>query len=203
VDVGQTVAASLQAPTLFKIAADLTAMQLKASIDEADVGQIQPNQAVTFTVEAYPQEPFSGRVEEVRLNPTVESNVVTYAAMISAPNPDLKLKPGMTATLHIEVARRDDALRVPLRALRFRPESDGSAPPPADGAKPAASAVFVSDGRGGLRRVELRTGLRDDRYAELVGGELAAGDAVVVAYKRDTEAEARRPTSPFGPPRLR
>ncbi len=124
VDVGQTVAASLQAPTLFLIAADLGEMQVKASIDESDVGQIAPGQSVTFTVDAYPQQRFTGTVAQVRLNPTVESNVVTYAAMINAPNPSLELKPGMTANVTVEVSRRDDVLRVPNAALHFRPTDE-------------------------------------------------------------------------------
>ena len=121
VDVGQTVAASLQAPTLFTIAADLRHMQLKASIDESDLGSIKDGQAVTFHVDAYPNDIFHGEVQQVRLNPVIESNVVTYAAIVSAPNLQLKLKPGMTATLTVEVARRDNVLRVPSAALRFKP----------------------------------------------------------------------------------
>ena len=126
VDVGQTVAASLQAPTLYTIAADLGQMQLKASIDESDLGNIKDGQPVTFTVDAYPTDVFRGVVKQVRLNPVVEQNVVTYAAMISAPNPELKLKPGMTATVTVEVARRSNALRVPAAALRFKPSSAGT-----------------------------------------------------------------------------
>ena len=126
VDVGQTVAASLSAPTLFVIAADLTQMRLNASIDEADLGRISGGQTVSFTVDAYPQERFIGRVEQVRLNPVVANNVVTYAAIISAPNRDLKLKPGMTASLNVEIARRDDVLRVPAAALQI--QTDGGRP---------------------------------------------------------------------------
>ena len=121
VDVGQTVAASLQAPTLFTIAADLREMQLKASIDESDLGNIKEGQPVTFRVDAYPNDVFRGTVQQVRLNPVIESNVVTYAAIVSAPNAQLKLKPGMTATLTVEVTRRDNVLRVPSAALRFKP----------------------------------------------------------------------------------
>ncbi len=121
VDIGQTVAASFQAPELFVIAADLTKMRVIANIDESDVGRIRPNQRVTFTVDAYPVEEFEGSVSQIRLEPIVTQNVVTYATVIDAPNPDLKLKPGMTATVNIEVARRNDVLRVPTAALRFRP----------------------------------------------------------------------------------
>jgi HlyD family secretion protein len=124
VDVGQTVAASMQAPTLFVIAADLTKMQVNASIDEADVGRLRPNQPVRFRVDAYPTEEFIGHVVQVRLQPVTVQNVVTYATVIEVPNPDLKLKPGMTANVTIEIARRDDVLRVPNAALRFRPTAD-------------------------------------------------------------------------------
>ena len=121
VDVGQTVAASLQAPELFVIAADLTKMRVIANIDESDVGRIRPNQRVTFTVDAYPGEEFKGSVSQIRLEPVVTQNVVTYATVIDAPNPDLRLKPGMTATISLETARRENVLRIPNAALRFRP----------------------------------------------------------------------------------
>ena len=121
VDVGQTVAASLQAPELFVIAADLTKMRVLANVDESDVGRIRPRQRVTFTVDAYPSDEFEGTVSQVRLEPVVQQNVVTYATVIDAPNPELKLKPGMTATITLEIARRENVLRIPNAALRFRP----------------------------------------------------------------------------------
>ena len=121
VDIGQTVAASFQAPELFVIAADLTKMRVIANIDESDVGRIRPNQRVTFTVDAFPTEEFVGSVSQIRLEPILTQNVVTYATVIDAPNPDLKLKPGMTATVTVEVARRENVLRIPNAALRFRP----------------------------------------------------------------------------------
>lgn len=121
VDVGQTVAASLQAPELFVIAADLTKMRVIANVDESDVGRIRPGQRVTFTVDAYPAEQFAGTVSQVRLEPVVQQNVVTYATVIDAPNPDLELKPGMTATVTLEIARRSGVRRIPNAALRFRP----------------------------------------------------------------------------------
>jgi HlyD family secretion protein len=124
VDVGQTVAASLQSPTLFIIAADLTKMQVNANIDEADVGQIRPGQHVTFRVDAYAGEDFEGTVSQVRLQPVVVQNVTTYGTIIDVPNPDLKLKPGMTANLRVHIARRADVLRVPNAALRFRPTAE-------------------------------------------------------------------------------
>ena len=124
VDVGQTVAASMQAPTLFIIAADLTEMQVNANIDEADVGRIRPGQHVTFRVDAYPSDDFQGTVTQVRLQPVVVQNVTTYGAVITVPNRELKLKPGMTANVKIEVAKRTNALRIPNAALRFRPTTE-------------------------------------------------------------------------------
>jgi len=124
VDVGQTVAASMQAPTLFIIAADLTKMQVNANIDEADIGRIRPNQNVTFRVDAYPGEEFQGTVSQIRLQPVVVQNVTTYGTIINVPNGDLKLKPGMTANLRVQIARRADALRIANAALRFRPTNE-------------------------------------------------------------------------------
>ena len=120
VDVGQTVAASMQAPTLFIIAADLTKMQVNANIDESDVGRIRPGQHVTFKVDAYPTDTFEGTVSQIRLQPVVVQNVTTYGTVIDVPNAQLKLKPGMTANVKVEIAKRTDALRVPNAALRFR-----------------------------------------------------------------------------------
>ena len=122
VDVGQTVAASLQAPTLFTIAQDLTKMQVYASTDESDVGAMRPNQLVTFKVDAYPKENFSGRVSQVRMNATTVQNVVTYNTIIDFDNPEMKLFPGMTAYITIPVASAIDVLRVPNSALRYKPD---------------------------------------------------------------------------------
>ena len=124
VDVGQTVAASMQAPILFLLAADLTKMKVNANIDESDVGRIRPGQVVPFRGDAYPDSEFEGLVSQVRLEPIVVENVVTYATQIDVPNPDLRLKPGMTATVTLEIARRNDAVRIPNAALRFRPTDD-------------------------------------------------------------------------------
>jgi HlyD family secretion protein len=124
VDPGQTVAASMNAPVLYQIAADLTKMQVLANIDEADVGRMRPGQHVAFRVDAYPSDRFNGTVEQVRLQPTVVQNVVVYSTVIAVPNPELKLKPGMTAQVEIEIARRSNVLRVPAAALRFRPTEE-------------------------------------------------------------------------------
>src|SRR5947207_1236426 len=147
VDVGQTVAASMQAPTLFVIAADLTKMQVNANIDEADVGRIRPGQSVTFHVDAYPTEEFHGTVAQVRLQPVVVQNVTTYGTIINVPNDDLKLKPGMTANLKVQIARRSDVLRVSNAALRFRPTTDIFAALN----QPVPPEVQYAGGRGGNR----------------------------------------------------
>jgi HlyD family secretion protein len=124
VDVGQTVQASMTAPQLFVIAEDLTKMQVSAAIDESDVGRVRPGQDVLFRVDAYPGEEFHGTVAQIRLNPAVVNNVTTYATIISVANNDLRLKPGMTANLKVQVAKESDVLRVPNAALRFRPSVD-------------------------------------------------------------------------------
>ncbi len=122
VDVGQTVAASLQAPTLFTIAQDLTKMQVYASTDESDVGMIKKGQVVTFKVDAFPRDTFTGRVSQIRMNATTVQNVVTYNTVIDFDNPELKLFPGMTAYITIPVASATNALRVPNGALRYKPD---------------------------------------------------------------------------------
>jgi HlyD family secretion protein len=204
VDVGQTVAATFQTPTLFEIAQDLTRMQVKGSVSEADIGSVRDGQEAEFGVDAYPGRTFRGRVVQVRNAPVSIQNVVTYDVIVEVDNADLALKPGMTATLTVLIERRPEVVRVPLRALRFRPEADGAATEGTGqgAASDAVPAAFVRDGRGGLRRVVLRTGLRDERFAELLEGELAPDDEVVVAYRRESEP-ASGPPSPFGLPRRR
>ncbi|MBA3639607.1 MAG: efflux RND transporter periplasmic adaptor subunit, partial [Acidobacteria bacterium] len=124
VDQGQTVAASMNAPVLYVIAADLTKMQIIANIDESEIGRMRTGQPVTFRVDAYPTDTFRGMVHQIRLLPTTVQNVVTYSTVISVPNPDYKLKPGMTGNVTIEIARRENVLRAPAAALRFRPSND-------------------------------------------------------------------------------
>ncbi len=124
VEEGQTVAAGFSTPTLFTIAKDLTDMQVIANVDEADIGQVKEGQRVTYTVAAYPDDVFEGRVKQVRLQPTTTSNVVTYEVVIGAPNPDLKVKPGLTATITIYTLEEEDVLSVPTKALRFRPDPE-------------------------------------------------------------------------------
>lgn len=194
VDVGQTVAASFQTPTLFLIAEDLTRMQVNADVSESDIGSVREGQAAEFTVDAFPGRTFEGRVSQVRSAPRKVQNVVTYDVVIGVDNDDLALKPGMTAAVTIRTEERADAVRLPLRALRFEPPG---APPGAA----SSPGVWVVDPGGALRRVEVRPGLRDERHVELVSGPLSPGDAVVVGLERPQEAP--RSASPFGLPRMR
>lgn len=188
VDVGQTVAASFQTPTLFLIAQDLAEMQVNASVSESDIGGIREGQQAHFSVDAHPGRRFEGVVTQVRNSPVTVQNVVTYPVVISVENRDLALKPGMTATVSILEERKDDALRVPLRALRFSPPGS----PPAEG-----PAVHVTDSDGAMRRVEVRVGLRDDRHAEIVEGAIAPGDRVVVGLTKSEATPAAK--NPFAP----
>lgn len=123
INVGQTVAASLNTPTLFVIAKDLTKMQVQAAVDEADIGNVKPGQRVSFTVDAFPDDQFEGTVQEVRLRPNVSSNVVTYVTIIDAPNPGMKLKPGMTASITAFTREAENAMLISAKAIRFRPDS--------------------------------------------------------------------------------
>lgn len=214
VDVGQTVAASLQAPTLFVLANDLSHMQVNASIDEADIGKISSGEHATFTVDAYPGESFSGTVSQVRLQPVVESNVVSYTTTIDVPNPQLKLKPGMTATVTVEVARADNVLRVPNSALRFRPAgavaspqatarptgTSGRAPGAQTGGSHAENVarVFVlQDGQ--LQPVRVETGISDGTTTAIVQGQLAEGASVVTGVANPGTAGSQTSGSPLLP----
>ncbi|MBI1736792.1 MAG: efflux RND transporter periplasmic adaptor subunit [Candidatus Rokubacteria bacterium] len=188
VDVGQTVAASLQAPTLFSIAQDVTRMQVEAAIDEADVGRLRHRMPATFTVDAFPGREFRGEIVQIRQAPQVIQNVVTYTTVIAVANPERILMPGMTANVRIEIERKQDVLRVPSAALRFRP--------PGDTDTTGASRVFVPAKDGTPRPVRIVVGLTDGASCEVLEGELRAGQEVIVA---DTSAAPR----PGGSPRLR
>lgn len=181
VDVGQTVSANTSAPTLFILAADLSKMEVDASIDESDVGRIKTGQAVTFHVDAFTDETFTGKVLQVRLNPTVDSNVVTYTTIIDAPNPTFKLKPGMTATLAIEVGRHDNVLRVPAAALKWRPTLDVLAHYGAKGAtmpSGKATTVWISNGTT-ISPVTVTIGATDGVDTEIVTAPFSEGARVV------------------------
>jgi HlyD family secretion protein len=203
VDVGQTVAAAFQAPTLFLIANDLTKMQILANIDEADVGKVHEGAEARFTVDAYPGETFTGKIQQVRQSPNTIQNVVTYPAVIDAPNPDGKLRQGMTASVTITSSHKDDVLRVSNAALRWRPDDQGgpTAPGAAGGAQrqgppqarsPNASARGGRDGTQAGRpgrvyklvdgkpvQTLIRVGISDGQRTEVLEG-VSEGDKVVV-----------------------
>lgn len=185
VDVGQTVAASLQAPTLFTIAEDLKKMQVDTNVAEADVGKLRPGMAATFTVDAYPSERFSGTVRQIRNAPQTLQNVVTYDAVIDVDNPDLRLKPGMTATVTFVYAEKQDVVKIPNAALRFRPPPELAAlqpkGPPARGDQRLVWAL-----KGPTPQpLSIKIGITDGTFTELVDGALAPGDALV------TDAQTR------------
>src|SRR5687768_11532794 len=209
-EVGQTVAASFQAPTLFQIAQDLTKMQVQADVDQSDIGRVQVGQVARFTVDAYPEDEFRGKIAQIRFNAQVNQNVVTYPVIIEVPNPDGRLRPKMTANVTVDVASVKDVLRVPNAALRFRPPTEGngkekSASGGGGGGDPmrraaqsggpglAGAARQMPGGRKGapaaksqtvyllfggeketktLKPVEIRTGISDGRFTQVVSGDL-------------------------------
>ena len=209
VEEGQTVAAGFETPTLFTIAKDLTEMQVIADVDEADIGEIREGQRVTFTVDAYRNDAFEGVVTQVRLEATVESNVVTYEVVISAPNPDLKLKPGLTATVSIYTLEKNNVLTIPPKALKFMPDQalaeanvivlkpihvDNSA---------LQKTVWVKNGQT-LEEKEVQTATATTSLLEITGG-LAEGDEIVVAMEQSGKKAMGTPqpgeteSSPFMP----
>lgn len=190
VDVGQTVAASFQTPTLFQIGKDLTQMQIDSTVSEADIGQIKVGQPVKFRVDAFPDTEYTGAVRQVRLNATTAQNVVTYNVVVNVANPDLALMPGMTANLRVLVETRPDVLRVPTTALRFRPQAGNVV----EGAgKPRGAAVYrLVDGKP--ERVTVKTGISDKAFTQIVAGKLKQGDVVIVAdlaAKKDNASTSR------------
>jgi HlyD family secretion protein len=208
VEVGQTVSAGLQAPTLFVLARDLDRLQLEARVSESDIGRVDAGQAVTFTVDAYPSDTFSGVVRQVRLEPTVVQNVVSYTTVIDVPNPGGVLKPGMTATLAIEVLRADDTLRVPAAALRFTPSeavlgayggaTGDEARRPGEGRGGARARIWIlEDGR--LRPVPVRPGVSDGALVAISAEGLADGTAVVTGTTTVAAPAARTSGSPLVP----
>lgn len=190
VEPGQTVAASFQTPVLFKIAEDLRHMELHLDVDESDIGQVREGQTAAFRVDAYPGKTFAAHIVSVRFNPREVNNVVTYETVLAVDNPELLLRPGMTATAEIRVAEHKDVLLVPNRALRFIPPEPGGVDPDADGDR-----VFVL--RGGVAvAVPVTIGLANDEYTELVGGDLEAGAEVIVDVERTPRP--RQQNGPFG-----
>src|SRR5882762_4577068 len=209
VDVGQTVAASLQAPVIFQIANDLAKMQIDSNVAEADVGVVQVGQDVDFTVDAFPTQTFYGKVVQVRNAPITVQNVVTYDTVIGVSNPDLKLKPGMTANVSIVAARKDNVLQIKNAALRYRPTEAGAAemgsrPPSSRGGRgfggrertTSERTVYVLSGSR-PKPVEIKTGISDGVVTEVVEG-LKEGDRVVTAELSSAVAAPSPATNPFG-----
>jgi HlyD family secretion protein len=194
VDVGQTVAASFQTPTLFNIAQDLTKMQIDTNIDEADIGKIKVNQTVEFTVDAYPNITFYGRVSEVRNAPTTIQNVVTYDVVVKVDNTELKLKPGMTANVAIILADKNDVLRIPNAALRYRPAEKG----PERGKEGVARqgmGVWILENKK-PKRIAVTLGISDGNYTEIISSDLKEGNEVII---EETGSGKKANTPPVGP----
>jgi HlyD family secretion protein len=185
VDVGQTVAASFQTPTLFSIAQDLTKMQIDTNVAEADIGGIKLGQNVEFTVDAYPDTTFKGKVWQIRNAPIIVQNVVTYDVVIQVDNPELKLKPGMTANVSIIVSISKDVLKIPNAALRFRPVEKVKT-----AVQQKGSGVWILE-QGEPKRIPVSTGISDGNYTELVSGNIKDGQELIV----ESITKAKAPTS--------
>ncbi len=199
VDVGQTVAASFQTPTLFLIAKDLTKMQVDANVSESDIGGVSIGQHATFKVDAFPDRDFDGIIGQVRQAPITVQNVVTYDVVVNVDNPELLLKPGMTANVTIVTARRDNATRIPMDALRFAPR-DGAIPevPPAEEHAPGRHTRVWTLSRGSLVPVAVTVGLDDGAWAEMISGSLQPGDLVVTDEIRAASKSSSSQSGPQG-----
>lgn len=203
VEEGQTVAASYSTPTLFTIAQDLTDMRVIADVDEADIGEVEVGQRVSFTVDAYPGETFEGQVTQVRLEATTESNVVTYEVVISASNKDLKLKPGLTANVTIFTLERNNIVSVPTKALRFTPTKEMLNPGEKIEDCQGAHKVWVREGKT-LKAYAVKTGITNGTRTQIVSG-IKEGAEVIVEMKAasaDAEQEGagdNSESSPFAP----
>jgi HlyD family secretion protein len=191
VDVGQTVAASFQTPTLFTIAQDLTKMQIDTNVDEADIGKVIVGQGVEFTVDAYPDHVFNGKVWQVRNAPITVQNVVTYDVVIQVSNPEMKLKPGMTANVSIIISTKKDVLKIPNAALRFKPSE--KIPITSEKKGPG---IWILE-KDELRRIPFSPGISDGNYTEVVEGEVREGQELIVESISNSKAQ-----TPSGPPRM-
>jgi HlyD family secretion protein len=199
IDIGQTVAASFQTPTLFTIAQDLTKMQIDTSVDEADIGKVKSRQKAAFTVDAYPEFPFKGKVSVVRNAPITVSNVVTYNAVIVVDNTGLKLKPGMTANVSIETESKQNVLRVPNAALRFKPATSATTPDQKRVKGPKGPGVWILENNK-PKNVKITTGISDGNYTEVTSGELAEGQQVITDSSNSTRKN--EPIPGAGAPRF-
>lgn len=202
VEEGQTVAASFSTPELFTIAQDLTNMQVVADVDEADIGDVKEGERVTFTVDAYPDDTFEGEVKQVRQEATTTNNVVTYEVVISAPNADLKLKPGLTANVTIYTAERKGVLSVPSKALRFTPQKETVGKMKIVDAANAKNKVWTIEGNSIVAH-KVNIGMTDGTNTQIVGG-IAEGAKVVIGLnvmggEEEKPMEAQGESSPFAP----
>ncbi|MDX2220118.1 MAG: efflux RND transporter periplasmic adaptor subunit [Burkholderiales bacterium] len=221
VDIGQTVAASFQTPTLFQIARDLENMQIDTSVAEADVGKLSAGMPIRFTTDAFPERDFVGKVRMVRLNPTIQQNVVTYNVIVDVTNDQGLLKPGMTAQVNIVVGERQDVIRIPNAALRFKPPRDdkdnkaaakpaqkddkkdekaaaaplkkteGKAEAPPAGPRRPPARVYKLNEKRELVPVEVRVGIASNQHTELVSGSLQPGDELVIRDLQDKSREGK------------
>ena len=199
IDIGQTVAASFQTPTLFTIAQDLTKMQIDTSVDEADIGNVKAGQKAVFTVDAYPESPFTGKVSVVRNAPITVSNVVTYNAVIVVDNTGLKLKPGMTANVSIETESRQSVLRIPNAALRFKPATSAATTDQKGAKGPRGSGVWILENNQ-PKNVKITTGISDGNYTEVTTSELTEGQLIITDSSNSTKKN--EPASNAGVPRF-
>lgn len=202
VEEGQTVAASFSTPELFTIAQDLTNMQVVADVDEADIGDVKEGERVTFTVDAYPDDTFEGEVKQVRQEATTTNNVVTYEVVISAPNADLKLKPGLTANVTIYTAERKGVLSVPSKALRFTPQKETVGKMKIVDATNAKNKVWTIEGNSIVAH-KVNIGMTDGTNTQIVGG-IAEGTKIVTGLnvmggEEEKPMEAQGESSPFAP----
>lgn len=202
VDVGQTVAASFQAPVLFTIAQDLKEMEVNIAVDEADVGRVQEGQKVRFSVDAFPGERFAGLVTQIRKAPQISNNVVTFSVMARVKNPDLKLLPGMTASAKILTEERKDVLKVPNEALRFRPTQPDGTPIKLEVQKRAEGPgipgrVWVQGAEGSPAPLSLRLGVSDGKFTEVLKGDVQEGTEIILSQAEDAN-EKRKSKRPFG-----
>lgn len=200
VDIGQTVAASFQTPTLFTIAKDLTKMQIDTSVDEADIGAVKEGQEAGFTVDAFPEIVFKGIVSQIRNAPIIVQNVVTYDVVVEVDNKNLKLKPGMTANVSIVTSRIDNALKVPNAALRFKPpqKSDSETAQKPSKQERGQKIWLLTDGQ--LKPVPIKTGISDSSFTEIKKGDVKEGDEVVIesAAKDSKSTQGRAGSVPHG-----
>ena len=192
VDVGQTVAASFQTPTLFSVAQDLTKMQIDTSVVEADIGRVKVGQDVEYTIDGYPDETFTGKVSQVRISPTTVQNVVTYNVVIIIDNKDLKLIPGMTANVSIITNKKENVLCTDNRALKFSPQTTK------DGAKKKYQeyGVWILE-KNKPKRVTVQIGASDENYTEITSDELKEGDRVIISSTSKEKAAVKRRMRPF------